>query len=130
MVIGKKIVAIKEAGFEGFAWIWTKEHGRLAEKHGLWTIGFVSSSEPAEFRSLIRQNIDGGALRINVQLGDHRAQVFSDEKTCAALEDCLFEAGQKSNWLLHGFDITSNHYHLAIEPPDANLVAGMQGGSC
>jgi hypothetical protein len=71
----KKIIAIKEAGFDGFAWILDKEHGRLARKHKLFTIGFVSSARPSEFRSLIQQNIDGGALRINVQLGNHDTPV-------------------------------------------------------
>jgi hypothetical protein len=71
----EKIVAIKEAGFDGLAWILEKEHGRLTRKHGLFTIGFVSSAKPADFRSLIQQNIDGGALRINVQLGDHDTPV-------------------------------------------------------
>ena len=71
----RKIAAIKEAGFEGFAWILNKEHGRLARQYGLWTIGFVSSAKPAEFRSLIRKNLDGGAIRINAQLGDHDTPV-------------------------------------------------------
>jgi hypothetical protein len=71
----RKIVAIKEAGFDGFAWILEEEHGRLARKYGLFTIGFVSSAEPAKFRSLIQQNLDGGAVRINVQLGDHDTPV-------------------------------------------------------
>lgn len=68
-------MAIKEASFDGFAWILDKELGRLARKHGLFTIGFVSSARPADFRSLIQRNIDGGALRINVQLGNHDTPV-------------------------------------------------------
>ena len=67
-----------------------------------------------------------GACYHVLNRGNYRAQVFNDEKTRAAFEACLFEACQKSNWLLHAFVIMSNHYHLAIETPDANLVAGMQ----
>jgi hypothetical protein len=71
----RKVVAIREAGFDGFATALTKEHGQLAWKHGLCTVGFVSSSTPSEFRGLIQKNIDGGALRINVQLGNHDTPV-------------------------------------------------------
>jgi REP element-mobilizing transposase RayT len=67
-----------------------------------------------------------GACYHVLNRGNYRAQVFGDEKTRAAFEECLFEACQKSNWLLHAFVIMSNHYHLAIETPDGNLVAGMQ----
>ncbi|HEX2862700.1 MAG TPA: transposase, partial [Lacunisphaera sp.] len=31
-----------------------------------------------------------------------------------------------SGWLLHAFVIMGNHYHLALETPQGNLVAGMQ----
>lgn len=71
----RKIAAIKEAGFDGFACSLSKEHGKLARKYGLSTIGFLSSSNPAEFDKLIQQNLGGNALRINVQLGDHDTPV-------------------------------------------------------
>jgi hypothetical protein len=71
----RKIVAIKDAGFDGFSYAIDKEHGRLAIKHDLCTVGYVSSANPAEFRDLIKRNIEGGALRINVQLGNHDTPV-------------------------------------------------------
>jgi len=43
-----------------------------------------------------------------------------------AFEACLFEACAKSQWVLHAFVVISNHYHLAVETPAGNLVAGMQ----
>jgi REP element-mobilizing transposase RayT len=58
--------------------------------------------------------------------GNYRGDVFGTEKTRLAFETCLFEACVKSNWLLHGFVVMRNHYHLAIETPDGDLVAGMQ----
>ncbi|WP_197677691.1 hypothetical protein [Opitutus sp. GAS368] len=71
----RKFAAIKEAGFDGFTWQLDREHGELARKHGLLAIGFVSSANPGEFAGLIRQNVDGGARRINVQLGNHDTPV-------------------------------------------------------
>jgi len=87
----KKIAAIKDAGFDGFTFRLDREHGRLAQKHGLLTIGFISSGNPAEFATLIRQNIDGGARRINVQLGDHDTPV--EKATRLAIR--IIEEGEK-----------------------------------
>lgn len=70
-----KIAAIKEAGFDGFMWRLDAKHGELGRKHDLITIGFISSAEPEEFAALIRQNVDGGARRINVHLGRHDTPV-------------------------------------------------------
>lgn len=71
----KKIAAIKEAGFDGFTALLEKDHSRLAEKYRLCTVGYFASANPAEFASLISQNKDNGALRINVQLGSHDTPV-------------------------------------------------------
>jgi hypothetical protein len=87
----RKIAAIKDAGFDGFTFRLDREHGRLAQKHGLLTIGFISSRNPAEFPTLIRQNIDGGARRINVQLGDHDTPV--EKATRLAIQ--IIEEGEK-----------------------------------
>jgi len=37
----------------------------------------------------------------------------------------MFEVCERSQWLLHAFVIMSNHFHLALETPLGNLVAGM-----
>ncbi|HEY5227238.1 MAG TPA: hypothetical protein VIJ19_01800 [Opitutaceae bacterium] len=73
--LDRKLAAIKEAGFDGFSYALDREHGRLAAKHGLKAIGYISSSKPSEFRTLIGQNMEGGAMRINVQLGNHDTPV-------------------------------------------------------
>jgi hypothetical protein len=67
----RKVAAVAEAGFDGFTAALDRRQGRLAQRHGLRTIGYISSSRPSEFRDKIRRNQDGGAARINVQLGDH-----------------------------------------------------------
>ncbi len=71
----KKIADIKAAGFDGFATQPGEEHARLAAKHELCIVGYISTAKPSEFRPLILKNRDGGALRINVQLGDHDTPV-------------------------------------------------------
>ena len=38
----------------------------------------------------------------------------------------LDEACQRTGWLVHAWCLMSNHYHLALHTPNANLVCGMQ----
>ena len=61
-----------------------------------------------------------------INRGNYRHDVFLSEGAKAAFECCLFEACEKSKWVLHAFVIMRNHYHLALETPEGNLVAGMQ----
>jgi len=67
-----------------------------------------------------------GACYHVINRGNYRADLFKAEKTKAAFEACLLEACAKSGWVLHAFVIMRNHYHLALETPQGNLVAGMQ----
>lgn len=67
-----------------------------------------------------------GACYHVINRGNYRAEIFRTEGAKAAFEACLFEACAKSNWVLHAHVLMSNHYHLALETPDGNLVAGMQ----
>ena len=67
----RKIAAIKEAGFDGFACQPTPEHKALAEKYDLGIVGYISSGKASEFRKLLLENKENGAHHINVQLADH-----------------------------------------------------------
>src|SRR5512140_72187 len=67
----RKLTAVKEAGFDGFTDRLTPEHARLGEQLGLLRVGFFSSSNTKEFKSLLEQQQAAGARYVNVQLGDH-----------------------------------------------------------
>ncbi len=67
-----------------------------------------------------------GACYHVINRGNYRSDIFKTEGAKAAFERCLFETCAKSGWLLHAFVIMRNHYHLAMETPEGNLVAGMQ----
>ncbi|MCW5550350.1 MAG: transposase [Opitutaceae bacterium] len=73
----------------------------------------------------LRLEFPGACYHI-INRGNYRADIFRTEGAQAAFEGCVFEACVKSGWLLHAFVIMSNHYHLALETPAGNLVAGMQ----
>jgi REP element-mobilizing transposase RayT len=38
----------------------------------------------------------------------------------------LWEACLKTEWQVHAFCLMPNHFHLVVETPRANLVAGMK----
>ena len=67
-----------------------------------------------------------GACYHVINRGNYRAHIFKTPGAQAAFEACLFEACAKSGWRLHAYVLMSNHYHLALETPEGNLVAGMQ----
>jgi REP element-mobilizing transposase RayT len=67
-----------------------------------------------------------GACYHVINRGNYRSDIFRTERTKSAFVTCLFEACAKSAWLLHAFVVMRNHYHLAIETPEGNLVLGMK----
>jgi REP element-mobilizing transposase RayT len=67
-----------------------------------------------------------GAIYHVINRGNYRADIFASDKTKGAFEDCLFQACQKSGWILHAFVLMRNHFHLGLETPEGNLVPGMQ----
>ena len=67
-----------------------------------------------------------GACYHVINRGNYRADIFATERARVAFEACLFEACAKSSWRLHAYVLMSNHYHLALEAPEGNLVTGMQ----
>jgi putative transposase len=66
-----------------------------------------------------------GACYHVINRGNYRTDIFKTAGAREAFASCLFEACAKSGWLLHAHVLMSNHYHLALETPQGNLVAGM-----
>ncbi len=67
-----------------------------------------------------------GAIYHVINRGNYRTDVFATAGTRTAFETCLFETVARSGWVLHAFVVMRNHFHLAVETPAGNLVAGMQ----
>jgi REP element-mobilizing transposase RayT len=66
-----------------------------------------------------------GAIYHVLNRGNYRADMFEEPRTATAFVDCLFEACEKSGWLLHAYTVMRNHYHLVVETPRGNLVSGV-----
>jgi REP element-mobilizing transposase RayT len=61
-----------------------------------------------------------------INRGNYRADIFRSDGAKEAFLKCLGEACVKAGWELHAWCLMTNHYHLALSTPEANLVDGMQ----
>lgn len=67
-----------------------------------------------------------GALYHIMCRGDHREEIFRDEHDRELFLSTLAEACERSGFVVHSYVLMRNHYHLLIETPAGNLVAGMK----
>ena len=58
--------------------------------------------------------------------GNYRDWIFETAGARVSFLGCLKEVSESQGWRLHAWCLMSNHYHLLIETPQANLVSGMQ----
>ncbi len=67
-----------------------------------------------------------GAIYHVMNRGDRREDIFLDDEDRQRFLDTLGETCQKADWQVHAYCLMRNHFHLVVETPRANLVAGMQ----
>jgi REP element-mobilizing transposase RayT len=58
--------------------------------------------------------------------GDRREAIFHDEEDRNLFLATLAQACKRTGWRVHAWMLMGNHYHLLLETPEANLVAGMR----
>ncbi|MBC7368266.1 MAG: transposase [Undibacterium sp.] len=73
----------------------------------------------------LRVEAEGGIYHV-LNRGNYRADIFKLDGTKEAFLKCLGETCAKTGWRVQAWCLMSNHYHLAVETPRANLVEGMQ----
>lgn len=61
-----------------------------------------------------------------INRGNYRQDLFINEGAHRSFEECLFEACEKCGWILEGFCVMTNHFHLVIRTPRGNLIYGMK----
>jgi putative transposase len=66
-----------------------------------------------------------GAMYHVMSRGNRRQEIYLDDIDRQGFLKTLAEACRKTAWQLHAYCLMSNHYHLVVETPNANLVAGM-----
>ena len=67
-----------------------------------------------------------GAIYHVLSRGDRREAIFLDDGDCHDFIKTLAEACHKTGFQIHAFCLMKNHFHLVVETPQANLVAGMR----
>jgi REP element-mobilizing transposase RayT len=67
-----------------------------------------------------------GAIYHLMNRGDRRELIFRDDADRARFLETLAEACGKTGWQVHAYCLMPNHFHLVVETPQANLVAGMK----
>lgn len=67
-----------------------------------------------------------GALYHVTSRGDRREDIYEDDADREAFLSLLSVVCESYNWTCHAYCLMSNHYHLLLETPDANLSKGMR----
>ena len=67
-----------------------------------------------------------GAIYHVMNRGDRREKIFADDQDRERFLKTLGETCEKTGWQVHAFCLMSNHFHLVVETPQPNLVAGMK----
>ena len=67
-----------------------------------------------------------GAIYHVMNRGDRREPIFKDDEDRQRFISTLGEACAKTGWQIHALCLMPNHFHLVMETPQPNLVAGMK----
>jgi len=73
----------------------------------------------------IRIEYEGAFYHVMAR-GNRREKIYRDEEDRVFFMKTLDEVCKMTGWRVHAWVLMGNHYHLLIETPEANLVAGMQ----
>ena len=72
----------------------------------------------------LRIEFEGARYHV-INRGNYRSDVFKSSGAADSFLKTLEEAVEKFGWILFGYVLMRNHYHLAIETPRGNLSGGM-----
>jgi REP element-mobilizing transposase RayT len=67
-----------------------------------------------------------GAIYHVMNRGDRREPIFNDDEDRQRFLETLGEVCGKTRWQVQAYCLMLNHFHLVVETPKANLVAGMK----
>src|SRR5271163_3579613 len=67
-----------------------------------------------------------GAIYHVMNRGNQRQNIFRGDADRRRFLETLGAACAKTGWEVHAYCLMRNHFHLVVETPAANLVAGMK----
>ena len=84
----------------------------------------VGPADPRRVPRKLRVEYPGAMYHV-MSRGDQRDDIFFTDVDWHDFVKTLAEACEKTGWQVHAYCLMRNHYHLVLETPNANLVAGM-----
>ena len=73
----------------------------------------------------LRIEYEGAVYHITSR-GNAQEKIFLDDEDRTKFLRALGDVVDRYNWICHAYCLMTNHYHLLIETPDANLARGMR----
>lgn len=67
-----------------------------------------------------------GAIYHVINRGDRREPIFKTDADRELFMSCLAQCCTKTGWQVHAHVLMPNHFHMVIETPQPNLVAGLK----
>jgi len=67
-----------------------------------------------------------GAIYHLMNRGNRRGAIFKDDQDRERFLSTLGQTCEKTAWQVHAYCLMGNHFHLVVETPQPNLVAGMK----
>lgn len=58
--------------------------------------------------------------------GNRQGEIFWGDGDCDVFLETLGQACSRTGWIIHGYVLMVNHYHLLLETPEPNLSIGMK----
>lgn len=73
----------------------------------------------------LRLEFSGAVYHITSR-GDRKEDIYSDDEDRTIFLELFGDVCCRYNWIGYAYCLMTNHYHLVIETPDANLSSGMR----
>ena len=73
----------------------------------------------------VRVEFEGAVYHVMAR-GNERRKIYRDDHDRKRFLETVAEAVDRFGLLLHAYCLMPNHYHLVVETPRPNLVAGMK----
>jgi putative transposase len=67
-----------------------------------------------------------GAVYHILARGNNRQNIYKNDEDRKRFLATIGEVCDQTGWIIHSYVMMRNHYHLLVETPEANLVAGMK----
>lgn len=91
----------------------------MSQKPGL-------SSSSINKNEVLENKYDGALYHCTTRGNERRPIYYCKDAGFHLFLNMRAEVCDRFNWVIHSFCLMTNHYHLVVETPDANLSRGMR----